>query len=302
MADQTSPRKEHPSTYVVQDRRNAEEMLRVKLQDQMITTSMGGPLPEQSDPSTFRRVLDVGCGTGNWLIETARAYPTIQLLIGVDVSATMLHYARTQVEDDATLVSRVEFAAMDALRMLEFADEFFDLVNERFGVSYLRTWDWWKFLTECIRVCRPGGVVRFTESTIGAETTSPALNQLHSFILQAFHRAGHLWTEDLRSVISELPRQFIRHGLQDIQTREYTLHYQAGTEQGDLYIADMTHGYRTVLPFLKKWTQIPDNYDEIYQQALCEMQQSDFEATLTLLTVCGTKSGRDTTHDFLHIP
>jgi ubiquinone/menaquinone biosynthesis C-methylase UbiE len=53
---------------------------------------------------------------------------------------------------------------MDALRRLEFDDHFFDLVNERYGMSYLRTWDWYKFLTECLRVTRPGGVITFTES------------------------------------------------------------------------------------------------------------------------------------------
>jgi hypothetical protein len=175
-------------------------------------------------------------------------------------------------------------------------------VNERFGVSYLRTWDWNKFLTECIRVCRPGGVIRFTESTIGAETTSPALNHLHSLMLQAFHRAGHLWTLDRHSMINELPRLFTRHGLHAIQRKEYALHYQVGTPQGDLYSADMARGYRTVLPFLKKWTKVPDTCDEIYQQALREMQDPDFEATLTLLTVWGTVPRRNDDPQFLYVP
>jgi ubiquinone/menaquinone biosynthesis C-methylase UbiE len=87
MADQTSPRKEHPSTYIVQDRNNEEELTRLKLQDQMFSAAMGGPLSEQPDPPRFRRVLDVGCGTGGWLIEVARIYPSIELLIGVDESA-----------------------------------------------------------------------------------------------------------------------------------------------------------------------------------------------------------------------
>lgn len=35
----------------------------------MVTKAMGGALPEQADPTLFRRVLDIGCGTGGWLIE-----------------------------------------------------------------------------------------------------------------------------------------------------------------------------------------------------------------------------------------
>ena len=93
----------------------------------------------------FRRVLDVGCGTGGWLTQTARTYPTIAQFIGVDVSAAMVRYARTQIEQNGALARRVEFATMDVLLKLEFPDHFFSLVNERFGLSYLRTWDWHKF-------------------------------------------------------------------------------------------------------------------------------------------------------------
>jgi hypothetical protein len=46
------PRREHPSTYPVQDRSNEEELVRLHIQDQMLTTSMGGPLPEQKDLTT----------------------------------------------------------------------------------------------------------------------------------------------------------------------------------------------------------------------------------------------------------
>ena len=35
------------------------------VQDKMLTAEMGGVLPELSDPTQLRRVLDVGCGTGD---------------------------------------------------------------------------------------------------------------------------------------------------------------------------------------------------------------------------------------------
>jgi hypothetical protein len=43
------------------------------------------------------------------------------------------------------------------------------------------------------------------------------------------------------------------------------------------------------LPFFHKWTRVPSDYEETYQQALREMQQPDFVATGTLLTVWGTR-------------
>jgi hypothetical protein len=40
--------------------------------------------------------------------------------------------------------------------------------------------------------------------------------------------------------------------------------------------------FRTGLPFLRKWTQVPDDYEALCQQALQEMQQPDFVATLDI--------------------
>jgi ubiquinone/menaquinone biosynthesis C-methylase UbiE len=282
------PRREHPSTYWVADRSNEEELDRLRLQDQLVTAGMGGVLPEQSDPTVFQRVLDVGCGTGGWLIEAAKTYPSMTLLVGADVSGKMLDYARTQAI--ARQVSdRVQFATMDALRMLEFPVEFFDLVNQRFGWSYLRTWDWPKLLQEYQRVTRPDGVIRVTECEIN-ESTSPTLTFLNEQLLQALYQAGHFFTLDRRGVINELPRLMQQYGLRDVQTKEYTLQYRAGTPEGHLFYEDIRHAYRTFVPFLRKWTRVPDDYETIYQKMLDEMQQPDFVATWRLLTVWGTRS------------
>src|SRR5690349_15647806 len=90
------PRREHPSTYFVQDRSNQDELLRLEAQARILTSGMGGVLPEQADPTIFQRVLDIGCGTGGWLIEAAETYPTMSLLIGIDISGKMIEYARAQ--------------------------------------------------------------------------------------------------------------------------------------------------------------------------------------------------------------
>src|SRR5437763_617458 len=131
--------KELSSTYFVQYRKSKKELIRLTIQDQMITTAMGSVLPEQADPTVFSRVLDIGCGTGGWLIETAQTYPRMAL-VGIDISQRMIKYARAQAK--ASYVnSRIEFHVMDALRTLKFPAASFDLVNLRFGLSFLRTWD-----------------------------------------------------------------------------------------------------------------------------------------------------------------
>ncbi len=289
MSNPTDPRREHPSTYFVQDRSNEEELTRLQIQDQMLTAGMGGVLPEQPDPAIFQRVLDVGCGTGGWLIEAAKTCPSMSLLIGVDASERMVEYARAQAE--AQQVSdRVQFRAMDALRMLEFSTNYFDLVNQRIGASYLRTWDWPKLLQEFQRVTRPGGVVRVTEGNIIVQSTSSALTRLYELALDAFYRAGHFFIPESNGVTSELARLLHQYEFQNVQTRIYTLEYRAGTAVGQRFYEDMRHSFRTALPFFRKWSHVPEDYETLYQQALNEMQQPDFVAAWSLLTAWGHKS------------
>ena len=278
--------KEHPSTYVVQDRSNEEELTRLRIQDQLVTAGMGGVLPEQEDLSRFRCVLDVGCGTGNWLITLAQQAPTSSLLIGVDVSRRMIEYARDQAQA-AGVADRVEFHVMDALRMLEFPRNYFDLINQRLGMSYLRTWDWPNLLQEYQRVSRPGGIIRITEAdmTMSNTPTLPIMNDLFS---SALDRAGHFFFPGPDGVTRGLEATMHQSGLLNLQRRIHQLEYHAGTTEAQLFAEDIKRVFRTGLPFLRKWTQVPSDYERLYQQMLQEMEQTDFIATWRLLTVWGT--------------
>lgn len=291
MPTPTDPHREHPSTYFVQDRSNKDELTRVTIQDQMTTMSMGGVLPEQPDPTIFRRVLDVGCGTGGWLIEAAMTYPALSQLVGVDASSRVVEYARNLAEAQQ-VTPRVEFRVMDALRRLEFPDQSFDLVNQRFGVSYLRTWDWPKLLSEYKRVARSNGVIRITEATFITESSSPALIRIFEITRKTLYQAGHLFTLDTNSVTGELAGLLNRHGILNVQTRMHAMEYRAGTDAMQLFYEDMKHAFRTALPFYQKWGQAPEDYEEICQQALSEMQQLDFVATWNLLTAWGNTPAR----------
>ncbi|HEY0756875.1 MAG TPA: class I SAM-dependent methyltransferase [Ktedonobacteraceae bacterium] len=280
------PKQEHPSTYFVQDRSNKEEMNRLRVFDRTLNTVMGGVLPEQASRDPFGTVLDIGCGTGGWLIELAKTTPTCTWLVGVDVSRAFVEEANIQAQA-AGVSDRVKFQTMDALRMLEFPRNSFDLVNQRSGVSWLRTWDWPKLLHECQRVCRPGGVVRITEPEVVIKSKAPAFSRLQGLWLQAFFQAGHLFTPSSDGLTKELARLQERHGLQAVQTRAHIIEYRANTPELHFVVENNKLFFRTILPFLQKWTHVPENYDALYQEMLSEMQQPDFAATAGLLTAWG---------------
>lgn len=287
MSLSSDAQREPPNTYFVQDRRGEIELHRLQLQDQLLTTGMGGVLPEQPDPTMFQRVLDVGCGTGGWLLETARTSPALSLLVGIDISPLMISFAREEAQAQG-VSDRVQFRTMDALGRLNFPDHSFDLVNQRFGASFLRRWEWPRLLQEYRRVCKPGGVIRVTEFDVGETSSSPAVEALSALFVQALFQAGRFFTEDKRGVTSQLVHLFQQAELQNVQTHASLMKHHAGTSQGQLFIEDLSLLYRTLLPFLRKWTRVPDDYEAIYQQALTEMQHPDFVATMSLLTAWGT--------------
>lgn len=286
MSTSSSAGQEHPSTYFVQNRSSQEELNRLHIQDHLLTKGMGGVLPEQPDPTSIRRLLDIGCGTGGWLIEVAKTYPSIPHLIGVDISGTMLGFARAQAEASG-VGERVEFLLMDALRMLEFPDSFFDLANLRLSSSFLRTWDWPKLLTEMERVTRSPGIMRVTDLEIGAHSTSPALTQLYEQFRCALYRAGHLFEEAPAGLTAHLERLLAQYGCQQAQTKHYALEYRAQTPEGEACYEDAKHIFQTLRPFIQKWGCASSTYDLLYQQMLHEMQEPDFCGTWDLHTVWG---------------
>jgi ubiquinone/menaquinone biosynthesis C-methylase UbiE len=249
---------------------------------------MGGVLPELADPTALRRVLDVGCGTGGWLMETARTYPSIKKLVGVDTDSKMVAYAQEEAEA-SQLDRRVQFQTMDALQMLDFSEASFDLVNQRLGQSWLRTWEWKNILLKYQWVTRPGGIIRITEYD-NLECNSPALTKLFKLLLEAGHRSWHLFDSYREGLAREQVRLMTEWGLQDVKYQVHTLVYSAGTERGQHFYEAMAHFFRVTLPFLQKWTDVPSDYLRIYEQALQEMLAADFIATGTWLTACGIRS------------
>src|SRR4051812_44571560 len=166
----------YSGTYIIaQTRQNKEEFVRLADQDCAITRLMGGVLAEQNNPETLRNVLDIACGPGVWAIEMAQKYPHMSL-VGIDANISIIEYARAQAAA-YQINDRVKFYAMDALRVLEFPDSSFDLVNLRFVLSFLRTWDWTKLLRQVQRLLRPGGIIRLTDEEVIHQSNSPIAMQ-----------------------------------------------------------------------------------------------------------------------------
>jgi len=189
------------------------------------------------------------------------------------------------------LEDRVSFHVMDALLTLEFPSSFFDLVNLRCCVGFMRTWDWPKMINEMLRVTCAEGVVRITDAEAGhTYHSSPALTQFSELYQSALFQAGNLFEPAPSGLIAHFASLLGKHGCKTVQTRTYSINYQASTPSAQVFYEDMQRAFQTLRPFILKWGRRtkPDDYDALCQQALAEIQQSNFQATWNLLTAWGT--------------
>src|SRR5215472_6378408 len=107
-------------------------------------------------------------------------------VVGIDISQTMISYARTQAQ--VQRLDNAHFQVMDATKPLDFPDLSFDLVNARL-IGFFPKAVWPSLLQECVRITLPGGIIRLTEIEMGVcgITDSTAVEQLNALVTRALH-------------------------------------------------------------------------------------------------------------------
>jgi ubiquinone/menaquinone biosynthesis C-methylase UbiE len=271
------------------DAESASEMARLIHQDMIMTRKMGGPLAEQVDPSSFSHILDIGCGSGGWVLDVAFANPDSEVA-GIDISKTLIDYANTRARSQG--LPNVSFEIMDVTKPLTFLDHTFDLVNSRLLVGSLHRNVWPQLVQECFRITRPGGVLRMTELDTTGVTTSPAFNYLDSLLLKANWLVGHGFSPDGRTTCMTpmLPALLRNAGFQLVQHKAHAIELSAGTENHIDFYRDYEVFFKMVLPFLVSvGVATQEEVEQAYQQMLIEMLKDDFKGMWYLLTAWGKK-------------
>lgn len=285
--DSSDSQRKSDNTYAV-DSENAAEMARLMRQDHLLTTGMGGLFPERSNLDGIHQILDIACGPGGWVMETAFQYPDKDVF-GGDISQQMIAYAQAQAQVQG--LANAHFQVMNALKSLEFADESFGLVNSRFIVAFMLPNIWPSFLKECMRILSPSGIIRLTEPEWGFSNT-PAFERFCGLFNQALHNAGQSFSPNglHMGIQPVLPRLLKNAGYINIQRKSHSIDFSYGTDAHEGFYHDLKIGFKLVQPFLLKWQVAgQETIENLYNSLVEEMQSEEFCAIWSLLTVWGEK-------------
>ncbi len=132
-------------------------------------------------------ILDVGCGSGRWVLEMAVQFPNSNVFgldrVTPDVERLPLGDGVNQRPANAT------FVAGDILQGNNFPDASFDYVHMRLLYSAIPAVRWSFVINELVRMTRPGGWVELVEGGL-PPAGGPAMNMLHNLTIEGGNKIG----------------------------------------------------------------------------------------------------------------
>ncbi len=153
---------------------------------------------------------------------------------------------------------------------------------------------WPQTIGEMMRILRPGGIMRITESDTWGHTNSFALEKLISLAVRALFVAGRTFSPYPGSqhigLTPMLPFFFKQAGCQQIQKQAYVVDYSFGAEGHQSSYENYRVAFKLMQPFfIKQKVATQEELDQLYEQMLIEMILENFRAVLYLMSIWGTK-------------
>ncbi|KAF9934917.1 hypothetical protein FBU30_010185 [Linnemannia zychae] len=121
------------------------------------------------------RILDSGCGLGEWAMEMAKEYPSATVY-GVDLNPDLFPGMSQPVPSNCL------FVQSNILNRLSFPDHYFDFVYQRFLYLALTVDDWPVALKELQRVMKPGGWIELFEPCMRVHRAGPRTREVMKWV------------------------------------------------------------------------------------------------------------------------
>jgi SAM-dependent methyltransferase len=275
------------NTYMI-DTESGAEMARLIDQDRIVTRAMGGLLPPDFEPEEGKIILDLGCGPGGWAQEVAFQHPLLHIM-GIDVSHKMIGYAQSFVSIQH--LKNLTFQVMDLRALpLDLPDNTFDHINGRFMAGFLFKDDWPAVIQECLRLLRPGGMMRFTESDRCGRTTSRAFEELqNALLLDCFHTNRGFDKEDM-GVAIRLPELLRGAQCEQVHVQSHIVDWSINSSAWTIVRQNFEISYALLRPHFSQSAYITiERWDKLWKQAQHDFYAADFGALWPFVSVWGRK-------------
>ncbi|RHZ88613.1 hypothetical protein Glove_21g376 [Diversispora epigaea] len=151
----SSTKAESKHSYILTD--SFDESERIKRKHFVIKYIFEGNFsaPVQDLLTNGCRVLDIGCGPGTWILDTASEF-TQSSFIGLDI----FHMFPSEIKPN-----NADFIVADAQNNLPFESNYFDYIHLGDMGFCFSDYDFdHVVIPECVRILKPGGWIEFQES------------------------------------------------------------------------------------------------------------------------------------------
>ncbi|MGH2506672.1 MAG: class I SAM-dependent methyltransferase, partial [Ktedonobacteraceae bacterium] len=164
----------------------ASEVARIFFGSPYMMEALGSVLPSAIQLERVQKVLDIGCGKGEWTRRLAKEQPDIHI-IGIDTSLNLIHEAAHMALAEG--LQGVSFYQFNTAQTLSFPSESFDIVHVHSLASFISTAMWSRILEEMLRLLKIGGWLNVVDYEHGS-TSSHAFNRLAGIGMQGVRALG----------------------------------------------------------------------------------------------------------------
>lgn len=282
----------------------------------LLLEEMGGCLPhEQILAHQLTSVLDVACGAGGWVLDIAESYPSLHVT-GIDNNAFCVAYAQRLADEKGLVNARFHMQNICTLEDGPWKPDSFDLINVAFIASTLLTTDYAALMQSLFRLCRPGGMVRWTEMEFPL-TNSLAFEQFMELVCRVLDVAGQTfvppdmqrtsaifddWRRSLGQEVTPFERRTLgitpmmggwlrKAGCWEVESFPVPIEVSMGTKAHAAFVQQVAVFGQQIAPFLCEQGVIAaEDLAYLLMRVQDEIQQEDFCGLCLFLTVSGYKA------------
>ena len=267
----------------------ASEVARVFFGHPYMMEALGSLLPKAIPLENVHKVLDVGCGNGEWARRLAKEQPHIHV-IGIDTSLKLVEEAvRRANEENLRSLSFYQFGTAQAL---SFPDESFDVVHVHSLASFISTAMWTRILDEMIRLLRFGGWLNIVDYEHGT-TSSAAFNRLAAMGMAGVRALGGSIApaSPTRGAAARLYGFLVDAGLIDVAYSVHALDYGINSNPGTrAFLNDFIVDMMNFKPFLLELNLLDEEtFDNLLTQTRQDFYQPDSCGYAYLISAVGRK-------------